>query len=69
MLCRGPMKYSEVFQILLDFYSEAAESSPEVAIGYNWNLNTYYALPLATLEFIAKITQNVYFLVNGNKST
>lgn len=63
------MKYSEVFQIVPDSYSGAAESSPGVAIGYNGNLNTDQALPLTTLEFIGKITQNVYFLVNENKST
>lgn len=45
MLWRGPVKYSEVFQILFqivpDSYSEAAESSPEMAIGYNRNLDIY----------------------------
>lgn len=40
VLWRGPMKYSEVFQIVPDSYSGAAESSPGVAIAYNGNLNT-----------------------------
>lgn len=41
VLRRGPVKYSEVFQIVPDSYCEAAELSPEMAIGYNRNLDIY----------------------------
>lgn len=40
MLWGGPIKYSEMFQMVPDSYSEAAELSPAMAIGCNGNLDT-----------------------------
>lgn len=37
---RGPIKYCEMFQMVPDSYSVAAELSSEMAIGCNGNLDT-----------------------------
>ena len=44
MLWRGQIKYFEVFQMVLDSYIEATESSAKMAIDCNGNLDTQLIL-------------------------